>query len=514
MRKLPIGIQSFVSMRTENYYYVDKTPFVKRLADEGKYYFLSRPRRFGKSLFLDTLRQAFLGKKDLFEGLYLEKNWDWERRYPVIYISFGSGVIRNIEELILTEKEILRKHIRRYDLGNIEAETIKGQFGEIIERLSEKFNTGVVILIDEYDKPILDNIENKEIAREIREELKNFYSVIKDADEYVKFCFITGVSKFSKVSLFSGLNNLRDITIDEAYATICGYTQEEFEKTFADRLKGVDLEGIKRWYNGYHFLGKAVYNPFDILLYLQNKIFRPYWFETGTPTFLIKLLEEKRYFIPKLEQITAGEELLNSFDVDQIYVETLLFQTGYLTIKERIQKGSIIKYRLTYPNLEVKYSLTNYILNYFVQDIQTKETNRDKVYDLLEANAIDELKEVFHAFFASIPHDWYRKNELSGYEGYYASIFYCYFTALGLDVRAEDVTNHGQIDMTVVFADRAYIFEFKVVELTPEGKALKQLKKKRYHEKYMNKAKEIYLIGVEFSKKTRNIVGYEVERVV
>ncbi|NPA49256.1 MAG: AAA family ATPase, partial [Thermodesulfobacteria bacterium] len=331
MKKLPIGIQSFEVIRTEGYYYVDKTPFVKKLVDEGKYYFLSRPRRFGKSLFLDTLRQAFLARRELFKDLFLENHWDWSVKYPVIYISFGAGVIKNPEHLNLRINEIFQNHGKLYGV-NLKYRTPEGRFEELIILLKEKYRKKVVVLVDEYDKPILDNIEKKETAIEIRESLKNLYSVIKDADPYLKFVFITGVTKFSKVSLFSGLNNLKDITIHPEYATICGYTQSEFEHVFADRLKGLDLEEVKRWYNGYSWLGEPVYNPFDILLFLDFREFRPFWFETGTPTFLIKLLIEKKYFIPELENLEVGEELIESFDVDTIRPETLLFQTGYLTI--------------------------------------------------------------------------------------------------------------------------------------------------------------------------------------
>ena len=297
MKKLPIGIQSFVNIRTEGFYYVDKTKFVKMLVDEGKYFFLSRPRRFGKSLFLDTLRQAFLSRKELFEGLYLEDNWDWSVEYPVIKISFGAGVHKTVDELENTKDVILRNHARDYEL-KLEEKYTKDRFMELIYKLYKKCSQKVVILIDEYDKPILDNIENPEVAVQMRESLKNFYSVIKDADEYLKFAFITGVTKFSKVSIFSGLNNLNDITLDPEYATICGYTQEEFEEVFRDRLDGVNLEKVRHWYNGYSWLGERVYNPFDVLLYLDKKLFRPYWFETGTPTFLIKLILQGKLSFP------------------------------------------------------------------------------------------------------------------------------------------------------------------------------------------------------------------------
>ena len=510
-RKLPVGIQSFEVIRTEGYYYVDKTPFVKKLVDEGKYYFLSRPRRFGKSLFLDTLRQAFLGKRDLFKDLFLENNWDWSKKYPVVYISFGAGVIKSVEELNTTFEEILMEHQERYEIS-LTYPSLKGRFKELIKNLSQKYHQKVVVLVDEYDKPILDQIENRETAIAIREELKNFYAVLKDADPYLKFCFITGVSKFSKVSLFSGLNNLKDITLHPSYATICGYTQEEFETVFADRLEGVDLAEVRRWYNGYSFLGEPLYNPFDVLLFLDSGLFRPYWFETGTPSFLIKLILERGLPIPTLENLEVGDELLENFDVDHIYPETLLFQTGYLTVKKVRQRRTILKYLLGWPNLEVKVSFNNYLLNTFLEPYR-KERELDKVYEALEKNDLLALKEAFYSFFASIPHDWYRKSKIQHYEGFYASVFYAYFAALGVDVFVEEPTSHGRLDMAVLFEDRCYLFEFKVVELEPEGKALEQLKAKGYHKKYATRCRKLYLVGVESSRRKRNIVDVSWEEI-
>ncbi len=513
MKKLPIGVQSFKVMREDDYYYVDKTPFVKKLVDEGRYYFLSRPRRFGKSLFLDTLRWAFLAKKDYFKGLYLEKHWNWNMHYPVIHISFGLGVMRSVQDLQNQIESVL------IDLKNVhgfryEKKGLNNRFMEAIAKIYDKEEKPVVILIDEYDKPILDNITNPSIALEMREELKNFYSVIKEADQYLKFVFITGVSKFSKVSLFSGLNNLQDITLNPEYATICGYTQKEFEQVFADRLDGVDLNQVREWYNGYRWLGEPVYNPFDVLLFLSEKNYRAYWFETGTPTFLVTLVNQKKYYIPQLEQLEVTERILGSFDVGHVELETLLFQTGYLTVEKMERKAGRLVYKLTYPNMEVKLSLTDYLLDNFTNNLVQKERNVTRLHELLDEDDINSLKELFYAFFASIPHDWYRKNQLAGYEGYYASIFYCYFTASGLRTRAEDATNYGKIDLTVLYKNRCYIFEFKVVELISGGSALQQLKEKRYHEKYRNKCDVIYLIGVEFSKEKRNIVNFEFEKLV
>ncbi len=508
-KKLPIGIQTFEKLIENNYYYVDKTPFVQELAQSGEYYFLSRPRRFGKSLFLSTIKAAYQGKKKLFQGLYLYENWDWDSIHPVVHISFGAGVVRDIQELRQSFNYILAEHKREYGLS-CSYEDLKSRFSELIHRLHEKYSQKVVILVDEYDKPILDNIENTETAVAIREELKNYYSVIKDSDPYIEFVFITGVSKFSKVSLFSGLNNLKDITIDKRYSALCGYTQKELVTVFADRLDGVDLDEVKLWYNGYNWLGYEVYNPFDILLYLDSKEFSNYWFETGTPSFLIKLLHTGRYSIPEVENLSAGEEIVGSFDVEYITAEALLFQTGYLTISRFEQIGSFRRYTMTYPNMEVKSSLTNSILNTLAQDRLAKTKNQSQLIDALLANDLDKLKDIFQAFFASIPHDWYRKNQLSGYEGYYASIVYCYFAALGLEVHPEQPTNKGRMDLVIRFEGRVYVIEFKIVELTETGKALEQIKAKGYAEKFAGQ--EVYLIGVEFSSQERNVLGFEWER--
>ncbi|MBF0243089.1 MAG: AAA family ATPase [Desulfamplus sp.] len=520
MKKLPIGIQSFKKIRQtlEEFYYVDKTMFIEHLLKGGGYYFLSRPRRFGKSLFLDTLRQFFLGKREFFQGLYIEDKWDWQRTYPVIYISFGAGVIRNLAELKNSFESLLIDLKNDYGFS-YEKSDIKDRFFEAIVKISKQsLSNQVVILIDEYDKPILDRIEDKEVAIEIREELKNFYSVIKEADQYLKFVFITGVSRFSKVSLFSGLNNLNDISLDSRYATLYGYTQKELESVFRDRVCNFDkatMDRVKQWYNGYRWLGESVYNPFDILLYFDKKEFRPYWFETGTPSFLINLMIKNQYFIPLAEDMELGDELIGAIDIDHIFIENLLFQTGYLTIKDRISLDGdgIMRYRLGYPNLEVKYSLTNVLLNSLVADYQKKERNKTSFYKAFTQGNLEELKSIFYSFFASIPHDWYRKNQISGYEGYYATIFYCYFTACGFEVKAEDATNHGKIDMAVFYKNRCCLFEFKVIELIAKGKAIDQLKKKKYQEKYLHKYEEIALIGVEFSKESRNIERFEIEWV-
>ena len=510
MKKLPIGIQSFEKMRTDNYTYVDKTPFVKKF-EGGGYFFLSRPRRFGKSLFLDTLRQAFLGKRELFEGLYLQDNWDWDKKYPVIHISFGSGVVDSKEKLVKIIESFLNKEAQEKSL-ELKEEVLSLRFKELIEKLSKKYQEKVVVLVDEYDKPILDRIEEPEIARENREILKDFYSVLKDTDIYLKLVFLTGVSRFSKVSIFSGLNQLQDITLNPEYATICGYTQWELESVFEDRLAAFDKEEVKNWYNGYNWLGESVYNPFDILLLFSEKRFRSFWFETGTPTFLIKLFQRNKYYLPKLEELKVGEELLSNIDIDYIFPENLLFQSGYLTIKDVITIDNNRIYVLTYPNLEVRKSFTDAFLTYLTPDPVKKDgTKIDMLLSLRDGN-IDKIKDILYSFFASIPSDWYRKNELQDYEGYYASVIYALFNGAGLRTIAEDATNTGRIDLTVLWESNAYVVEFKVVEDKADGNALSQIKEKRYFEKYVNKYSTVYLIGIEFSKKDRNIVSFDWER--
>jgi len=360
MKKLPIGISTLQTIIEEDYLYIDKTNIALELINGGQYYFLSRPRRFGKSLFLDTLRSIFEGKQEIFEGLYIYDKWDWGVTYPVINFSFAEGSIRNLDEFFDKWDELLQYNEERLGVSCHSDIYDRRCFSKLIRQTYQKYNQKVVILIDEYDKPILDNIEDTETAKIIREELKNFYSVIKGADEYLKFVFITGVSKFSRVSLFSGLNNLDDITLDRHYATICGYTQHDVETSFKEHLEGQDFVKIREWYNGYRWLGEGVYNPFDILLFISKGFeYRNYWFSTATPTFLLKLIEKNNYFLPNLEYILKDDMILNSFDVDYIELETLMWQTGYLTIVDTKETPRGIKYILDIPNKEVQISLLN-----------------------------------------------------------------------------------------------------------------------------------------------------------
>ncbi len=511
-RKLPIGIQSLSEIIHGGYYYVDKTPYIAQLVDQGKYYFLSRPRRFGKSLLLDTIKELFEANRKLFAGLFIEDKWNWEKKYPVVRFDFGDGVVQSRKELDDRINNQLAE-IRRYlKLPDNTALDIAGNFRSLIMSAHENYQAQAIVLIDEYDKPILDNISNKAIAAEVREGLKNLYSILKGADAHIKFCLLTGVSKFSKVSLFSGLNNLTDLTIEREYSGICGYTDEDVDTVFAAELDGFNRDEIRRWYNGYNWRGESVYNPFDLLLLFKWREFKPYWFETATPGFLIKLLSAQQFFTPQLNDLKTSFALLSEFDVDSISAEALLFQSGYLTIKnvEEYTTGKWL-YRLTYPNQEVQTSLNDALLPALGVNAQSAILSGMNILQALRVNDFAALHTQLKSLYASIPHDWYRKNPISNYEGHYASIFYSHFAALGLQIVVEDANSNGRVDMVIEFNSTLYLFEFKVVEDQPTGKALQQIKDNNYAEKYRAKQFPIYLIGVEFSKTQKQIIAFETD---
>ncbi len=510
LKKLPIGISTFSEIIKQNYLYIDKTKEAYQLITSYKYAFLSRPRRFGKSLFIDTLQEIFEGNRKLFEGLYIYDKWDFDNKYPVIKINWGGG-LRTKEEVNHTIYELLKENQKKLDIECEFKKNPSSCFRELIHKAYEKYQKPVVILIDEYDKPIIDNLDQIEVAKINREILKSLYVIMKDNDRYIKFAFLTGVSKFSKASIFSGLNILEDISLNPEFGTVCGYTQMDIETSFLPYLKGVDLEELQKWYNGYNFLNNKVYNPFDILLFIKNRfLFDNYWFNTGTPSFLIKLFKANSYNIAKFENLKVGKELIESFDIEDISLETVMFQSGYLTIKEQIIRRNRIQYLLTFPNLETKMSFNNYLLNYFVKRAIDKIPVQNDLVDLLEVANLDTLEQTIKSLFASIAYNNFTKNDIEEYEGFYASVIYAYFVGAGFDkVLAEDVTNDGRIDLSVFIDDYIYIFEFKV----DKKGALEQIKSKEYFNKYLSSRKEIYIVGVEFDSNSRNVVGYAWERV-
>ncbi|MFA9501072.1 AAA family ATPase [Mannheimia sp. E30BD] len=518
-KQLPIGIQTFAKLRENNeYYYVDKTQKIIELINTSEFIFLSRPRRFGKSLTLDTIAELFSGNKALFDGLYAEKHWDWGKEYPVIRFNFAKGVAKSkltIEELLLSQ---LQQNAKQFEVELANYVGLGTLFDDLINKIVEKHQQKVVVLIDEYDKAILDNLENAEIAIEMRDILRDFYSVIKGQDANIRFAMLTGVSKFSKINLFSGLNNLYDATLDKQFSDLCGYTQSELETVFAPELSGVDLSELKNWYNGYNWSGESVYNPFDVLFFFSNeeRVYKPYWFETGSPTFLIDKLVNENIDLGKISQDISDDILLSKFDVGDISPVSLMFQTGYLTIDKVVNTFDGVGYTLKYPNKEVQQSLNTMLLRRYLHKYESGSTLRSHLYDGLIQHDIARMQLVLKAFFASIPHDWHRNNNIAYYEGYWASVFYAYFASLGLPIITEDATNVGNIDMTLLVNDHVYIFEFKVVgkDVKPSalGLALAQIIDRNYAAKYQGQGKTVYQIGVEFNKDSRE-VAFDIARL-
>ncbi|GAB6058846.1 ATP-binding protein [Desulfonatronum parangueonense] len=521
MLHLPVGINTFDSIRTDGFVYVDKTLHVHQLVLKPGRYFLSRPRRFGKSLFLDTLKQLFEANEPLFRGLYIHDKWDWETVHPVIKIDFGGGSLRNREELDRRIGLILRDNARLLGIKEDPGQDIPGSFGHLISQAHIQTGRRAVVLIDEYDKPILDNLGNPDVAREMRKGLRNLYSMMKPQDAHIQCIFMTGVSKFSKVSLFSDLNNLDDLTIDPRYATICGYTQQELENSFADHLADVDLEQFRRWYNGYQWLGEPVYNPFDVLLFLQKgKVYRSYWFETGSPSFLIKVFQQKRYFLPNLEQIEVGEEILNSFDVDTLTPETLLFQAGYLTIAESFSRRQRILYLLRIPNMEVRLALSDALITGYTRIDAPKFSMQEELYQALVStdtvNDLSALAGIIHRLFAAIPYRNVTNTDLLDCEGYYASVLYAFFSSLNARIIPEDITNQGQADLTVILENRVFVMEIKHVSQSKiQGNpALEQIQAKGYSEKYRGQSgMTVHELGLVFSRAERNLIALDGRRV-
>ncbi len=515
MKKLPLGIQTLKKIHEENCVYIDKTDLALKLIDQAGAFFLSRPRRFGKSLFLDTLQEIFQGNQSLFEGLYIHDKWDWTVTYPVIKIDFAGGILQNRQELDKRIIRILADNAQRLGVQKDRTNDIPSGFGELIKNAEAAYGQRVVVLVDEYDKPILDTIDHPETAAQMREGLKNFYSVLKEQDAHIQFVFMTGVSKFSKVSLFSGLNQLKDITLSQNYATICGYTHEDLQTAFAAHLAGVDWDKLKRWYDGYKWLGDVpVYNPYDILLFIsENHSYRTFWFETGNPSFLIKLFQKNNYFLPNLENIVVTEEILDSFDIEMIDPLTLLFQTGYLTIDETFTRRERMMFRLKIPNMEIKIALSDAFINgYTCQAPSLKLPFQENLYTTLLKADLSGLRDHTTRLFVSIPYRNFTHNNLPETEGYYASVLYAFFASLNAEIIPEDITNHGQVDMTVKLGSHIYIIEIKVIKETEmdHNPALEQIREKEYSQKYVGTPDtQVHELGLVFSKETRNLVRFD-----
>ncbi|GHS85909.1 ATPase AAA [Bacteroidia bacterium] len=521
MKNLPIGIQSFEKLRESDCLYVDKTEIIHRLITSGKVFFLSRPRRFGKSLLVSTLEAIFRGQKELFEGLWIEDKIDWTQlNHPVVRIDFGGINNKTTEDLKKDFENVILQIAHNY--GITLTRTGAGSFAELITKMHTTTGQQVVVLIDEYDKAILDNITNMEVMEGNKNILHDFYQVLKATDEHLRFVFLTGVSKFSKVSIFSGLNSLRDITLNAQFATICGYTQTELEFYFdlyIDELaqeqectKPEAIEKIKYWYDGYSWDGDSfVYNSFSTLVFFADKEFKDHWFATGSPTFIVNLLKEHNDIKSLLEPIHLPAEKFDGFDIQAIDPQMLMFQTGYLTIKKK-EKNSFGEYRYTLgvPNEEVRRALTtNLFASYAVLHTSDTAMIRSQMMDeLLEGNP-QAFEGNLQALFAHIPYQLWSTDEK-----YYHSLLLLCLNMLGFKVEAEVSTDKGRIDAVWTWKERVVIAEVKYAnkgKVEPLVKAaLKQIHANKYYERYVGKEKRIALLAVAFTGKE---IGCKIEEM-
>lgn len=519
IKRLPLGIQTFKEIIQDNYLYVDKTKHIHNLITTGKCYFISRPRRFGKSLLCSTLEQIFLGNKELFKGLWIYKSdYKWEK-HPVVYIDMSrlkkSSSTVFEEDLEWTVEKIAREN--SIDLGG--APFLASKLTMLIEGLSKKHGKRVAIIIDEYDDPILEHVTDDETAEKIKNVLRDFYKTFKSLDAHIKFIFLTGITRFSKVSVFSGLNNLEDITMSLRFSDLLGYAQTELETNFRKyieitaqkRNETVDevLKQIREWYNGYRFTKKvlSVYSPYSVMSFLKaaagdgDSDFQNYWFKSGTPSFLVKLIKKNGMKYAGTEPVLAVQEELEDFNIQTLPVKTILYQAGYLTISKYLKTDG--DYELDFPNREVREALLRYLLISMTYiDFSVAKNISRKLQRALQEEDFAELKTALYDFYVNIPYTITIENEK-----YYQTIFFLVFRQLGFNIDVEVTTNIGRIDVTIELPNKIYIIEFKVNQSS--GKALKQIEEKKYYEKFIGGSKKVILVGINFDMKKRNITELE-----
>jgi Protein of unknown function (DUF1703)./Predicted AAA-ATPase. len=530
MKRLPIGIQTFSEIINKNYVYIDKTKYIYELI-QAKYIFFSRPRRFGKSLLCSTLQELFSGNRDLFKGLWIDQNTDYSWPvHPVVYLDLStiySNTAETLENSLISD---LRDIAEFYELGEINQTTPGGMIKKIVVKLQEKFGEKVVIIIDEYDSPIIDHIDDLKKAKELQEVLRKFYTCIKGLDRYLSFVFITGITRFSKTSIFSGMNQLQDVSMIPKFAHLVGYTKDEINFYFNEHLQKITedkkifakigIEGVKNliqiWYNGYCFCNEPqdqdgkesarLHAPFSILNFLYEANFKNYWFESGTPTFLIKVLKQKKYPIESFENLVANDQQLMTLDIKNIELSALLFQTGYMTIKAYDPKYK--HYLLEMPNYEVKDSLLKCILA-AMTELSSTEINIDLVNlkSALEADDLESFIDIMKKFYLKIPYTITIKNEK-----YYQTVFFVLLASVNLETNVEIATNIGRIDLLVQTSKALYLFEFKLDGSAK--KALQQILDMKYYETHQAHGKKIKLVGVNFSSDAKNITEYLVQDLV
>ncbi len=527
MKKLPVSAQSFIKIITGNYTYIDKTEHIYRLI-ENDCCFFARPRRFGKSLLCSTLKSLFLGQKELFKGLWIERESDYTWPFhPVVHIDFLNIPHKTPEELDVALTRYLAKVALSYDLPSLAITTPNEMLGSLIEQLKRKYATTVVIIIDEYDKPILTHLHNMPVAKQIREVLKSFYEVIKGLDEYLRFVFITGVSRFSQTSIFSGLNQLLDISMNPDFAHLVGCTEEELKHVFVEHLAtiaqgkeistSVLIDKMRLMYNGYRFWKNVplrrvdafgdttvkVFNPFSIVNALHAKSLENFWFLSGTPTFLINLLQERQYPVIMLENVKADQSELGTFDIEHLPLTTLLFQTGYLTIKSYDEETK--NFTLGYPNNEVQEAFLNNILKWManVEHSKINAFTTKLLSDLTVQNTAG-FMQALKEFYAHIPYDLHIAKEK-----YYQTVFFTVLKLIGAVIDVEITTNIGRIDAVVETKYYLYIIEFKINKKA--SVALEQIREKQYFERYLSDQRQIVLMGISFDTALKNIGDFLVE---
>ena len=523
MKNLPIGLQTIQEIITDGYIYVDKTQFALELIEKGKHYFLSRPRRFGKSLFVSTLKEIFKGNKALFEGCHIAaSNYDW-KPYPVLSFNFGSIANKTSEKLERNLHSLITKIGKAQGIEQgieVNGDPLEFRLEVLVETLAK--NGRVVVLIDEYDKPLIDHLHNQEVAEGNRQLLQDFFGVLKNLDEYIKFTFITGISKFSKVALFSGANHLEDISMNAQYAAMMGYTQEELTEYFGEHIQAVAekrnqkgqptseediLAEIKDWYNGYRFSEEEiyVYNPFSTLNYFRKKKPESYWFASATPSFLVEELKKRPQEVTSLSQMLATQDDLGDIhEVDAIPLPALLFQAGYLTIQDyQVDLGA---YQLDFPNKEVRKGFFISMLTVLGKLPSLKVTRMaDKLRASLSTLDLDTFFSIIKTHFSKITYHTYQHDK----EGPYQALFLTFLELSEIHTQSEIATNKGRIDVLCQLSNMFYIFELKVDQRA--DKAMEQILDQEYSQLCRHQGKQIVVMGVNFSSKKRNIDTWQGE---
>ena len=511
--KFPVGVQDFEALKRDNFAYVDKTALVYQLVSTGKYYFLSRPRRFGKSLLLTTIKAYLEGKKHLFKGLAiesLEKDWT---SYPILHLDLNNEDYTQENGL----DSVLNRNLVNWEetYGRKPSEnTFAARFTGVIKRAYEKTGLGVVVLVDEYDKPLLQNLDNEALQDKNRNMLKGFYSVLKTMDGCIKFAFLTGVTKFSKVSIFSDLNNLKDISMDENYVQVCGITFDEIVANFdeevgkmAEKLhlsKEECYSKLKKQYDGYHFCEntEGIYNPFSLVNALDVKKFKNYWFETGTPTMLVQIMKACKFNLNDLENSRVTADLLGAVDAMHITPLPLLYQSGYLTIVNYDENFK--KYTLDFPNEEVEDGFINFLVNFYQKQDEFSEFSIENFIEDIKSGNADQLMLRMQAFFSGNDYRVAGNVEL-----YFQNALYILIKLMGFHVQVERATSSGRTDLIILTKDNIYIIEIKLDQGAKA--AMQQIKDKKYAEPYLLDGRKITLSGVNFSKEMRTIDDWIIE---